>query len=378
MKILDRIKNFIFPEQVYSGIKLMSQRNYGSYLYDGQYYKSDIVRSAIRPFASFVGKLEPQTRGNKNALLEELLKNPNPFMTMQVMLEKTANCLKLNNNAFIGIYRNAQGKAISLFPVSALSARKIYSESGKLSIEFTLTNGNRQIFDYENVIHIRKDFTAEDDIFGDSPADTFKNLMEVVQTSDNSIISAVKNGGVIQWLVKYHETYKAGHLKEKARGFSKDFLEDGSSVVATDAGADVTQIQPHDYVPNGSLQASAKQRIYSYLGTNENIVQSNYSEAQFQAYYESEIEPVSKQLSEEFTRKILSLEDRLNGTEIIFSSNSLQFASMQTKLNLLQMVDRGAMTPNEWRAVLNLSAIEGGDEVIRRLDTAVIKEQKDE
>jgi hypothetical protein len=48
-------------------------------------------------------------------------------------------------------------------------------------------------------------------------------------------------------------------------------------------------------------------------------------------------------------------------------------ASIGTKLNLLQMVDRGAMTPNEWRAVFNLIPVDGGDTPIRRLDTAAVK-----
>lgn len=33
------------------------------------------------------------------------------------------------------------------------------------------------------------------------------------------------------------------------------------------------------------------------------------------------------------------------------------------------MVDRGALTPNEWRKIFNLAPVEGGDEPIRRLDT---------
>ena len=45
---------------------------------------------------------------------------------------------------------------------------------------------------------------------------------------------------------------------------------------------------------------------------------------------------------------------------------------MSTKLGLQAMVDRGAMLPNEWRAVLNLAPLPGGDEPIRRLDTAVV------
>ena len=38
------------------------------------------------------------------------------------------------------------------------------------------------------------------------------------------------------------------------------------------------------------------------------------------------------------------------------------------------MVDRGAMTPNEWRSILSLGPIEGGSKPIRRLDTALVKE----
>ena len=44
--------------------------------------------------------------------------------------------------------------------------------------------------------------------------------------------------------------------------------------------------------------------------------------------------------------------------------------SMSTKLALVQMVDRRALSPNEWRGVFNLAPVEGGDEYIMRLDTA--------
>ena len=37
---------------------------------------------------------------------------------------------------------------------------------------------------------------------------------------------------------------------------------------------------------------------------------------------------------------------------------------------MVAMVDRGALTPNEWRQMFNLAPVEGGDKPIRRLDTA--------
>src|SRR5690606_4132465 len=88
------------------------------------------------------------------------------------------------------------------------------------------------------------------------------------------------------------------------------------------------------------------------------------------------IEPMAMQISGEYTRKIFSRTERGHGNKIIFEASSLQYASMATKLNLVQMVDRGSLTPNEWREVMNLGPIEGGDQPIRRLDTALVNENE--
>lgn len=51
---------------------------------------------------------------------------------------------------------------------------------------------------------------------------------------------------------------------------------------------------------------------------------------------------------------------------------------MGTKLRLVAFVDRGILSPNEVREILNLVPIEGGDIYIRRLDTAPIDEKEEE
>jgi len=45
----------------------------------------------------------------------------------------------------------------------------------------------------------------------------------------------------------------------------------------------------------------------------------------------------------------------------MFESNRMQYMSTADKLKLVLMVDRGAMTANEWREVMNMAPIEGGD-----------------
>ena len=111
------------------------------------------------------------------------------------------------------------------------------------------------------------------------------------------------------------------------------------------------------------------QRIYGHFNTNDKIVHGSYTEDEWISYFESAVEPDIIQLSNEYTRKIFSRRERGYGNKIIFEASSLAFASMTTKLNLVQLVDRGIMVPNEMRAIFNWAPIPGGDQPIRRLDT---------
>ena len=112
------------------------------------------------------------------------------------------------------------------------------------------------------------------------------------------------------------------------------------------------------------------------FNTNDKIVQSRYSEDEWNSYYEAEVEPIVIDLNNEFTRKLFTRKERGFGNKIMFSAINLATASMSTKLGLVAMVDRGALSPNEWRQVLGLAPVEGGDNQIRRLDTAVVNQIK--
>ena len=78
------------------------------------------------------------------------------------------------------------------------------------------------------------------------------------------------------------------------------------------------------------------------------------------------------QLGGEYTRKLFTRRERVFGNKIIFEASLWDSASISTKLNLLQMVDRGSLLPDEWRAAFHMGPIPGGDQPIRRLDTAYV------
>lgn len=357
---------------------MVTETGNGFYSWDGKLFQSDIVRACIRPKTKAIGKLIAKhirndginIKVNPEPYMRFLLEEPNPYMSGQVMQEKIANQLALNNNAFILIIRDEYNIPCELYPIPCVSAEAVYINN-ELYLKFYYQNGNKSMFPYKEIIHLRDDFN-NNDIFGESPAKALTQLMEIVTTTDQGIIKAIKNSSVIKWLLKYSTPLRPEDLKRNVEDFVKNYLDVESSTFGAagiDAKGDAIRIEPKDYVPNALQIDRTTQRIYSFFNTNEKIVSSTYTEDEWNSYYESVIEPIALQMGYEYTRKLFSRRERGFGNRIYFDAGNLQCASLSTKLALQAMVDRGALTPNEWRETLNLSPIEGGDTPIRRLDT---------
>lgn len=369
-----------------AGVELMQQVGNNYISWNGTIYDSDIVRSCIRPKVKATGKLvakhlrdvvdaegHHELKVNPSTAIRFILDEPNPLMTGQMLQEKLATQLCLNSNAFALIIRDDYGSPMEIYPVIARTVDAVYDSAGKLRLKFTLNNNKVYEFPYEDIIHLRQDFN-ENDIFGTPIAPVLVPLLDVVTTTDQGVINAIKNSSIIRWLLKFTNSMRKEDLKSQAKDFADNFLatSEGMGVAAVDAKADAQQINPTDYVPNAAQMDRTTKRIFDLFNTNDAIVSSKYTEEQYNSYFDAEVEPVLIQLGGEYTRKLFTRRERVFGNKIVFEASAWDSASISTKLNLQAMVDRGALTPNEWRATLNLAPVPGGDDPIRRLDTAAV------
>lgn len=365
-------------------LKLVTETGNGFFNFNGNLYQSDIIRACIRPKAKAIGKLTGKHIRkvkdgiviNPDVYLKFLLEEPNPYMTGQVFQEKMAIQLELNNNAFALIVRDENGFPVQLYPVPAYGVQAKYKKDGTLYLRFNLRNGKILEADYTDFIHLRQDFN-DNDLFGDSPAPALTPLMEVVTTIDQGLIKSVQNSSVIRWLMKFKSALRPEDIKLNIKEFTQTYLDvdsEYSGVVGSDTKYDLEQVKTEaGFVINAAQMKEVAKRIYDFFGTNEAIVQNKWKEDEWNSYYEGQIEPVNKQMQGEYTRKLFTRKERGFGNTIMFDSSSLAYASMSSKLQLVQLVDRGMMTPNEARLILNLSPIEGGNIPIRRLDTAPVE-----
>ena len=358
--------------------QLVTEKGNGAYIWNGKIYDSDIVRSCIAPYVKAIGKLvgnhvfdgQKELKVNPEPYMKVLLENPNPLMSAQKFQEKMAAQLILNGNAFASITRDRNGIPVELFPLPAIGVEAEY-RGNSLYLKFTLDNGKIYTFNYDDIIHLRTNY-YDNDIFGNSLMPTLAPLLKISTTIDDGIVKTVKNSNVIRWLLKATGSLREDDLRKISENFAKAYTSAESTtggVAATDPRVEVTQVKSNDYIPNFEILESVKSRIYSVFGVSEKIVQGNYTEDEWNSFYESSIEPIALDFANEYTRKLFSIKKRSYGNKIIFEASNLACATISTKLNFLRMVDRGALTPNEWREIFNLAPVEGGDEPIRRLDT---------
>jgi len=338
-------------------------------------YASDLVRSCIRPLAEHSSKANVVCVNDPR--LERILNySPNMYMTGKDFLYKVRVRLELYNNCFIYIARDDKGKAIGFYPVPYESFEALEYGNG-LYIKFTFTNGKTTTISWKDLAIVRKDYN-ESDIAGDDN-NAIIGMLQLISTTNEGVANAVKSTANLRGILKSTKGMLAPEdIKKQKDAFVKDYLslENEGGIASLDASQDFTPITMNPTIANWEQMKEFRENVYRYFGVNDYIIKSEYNEYQMEAFYEGRIEPFLVALSLELTRKVYTERELGFGNKIVYESNRMQYASNTTKLNMIQLVDRAVLTPNELRMIFNLAPYEGGDEFVRRLDTMPINDKQ--
>ena len=312
----------------------------GDYQANGNLADSDIVGAIANVIASNVGKLQPQIvrrtdtgLSARNDYLSRLLSlRWSPEMDAYSALYKMASDLVYHSNAYAAVFYTPDFTRVSsIVPVAASNVRIWEDENGVLLFRFRWDYDKKDYtLPYQDVIHIKSRFDKKR-FMGTAPDRQLKNTLELkkkVKEFQEAYMSASNDGGVagLDNSMSFHE------------------------VKQTPPNIPVVQSQ---YL---------RDNIYRYYGVNEKILTSTFTETEWNSFYENVIEPISIQLSLEFTFKLLSERERGFGNKVIFTANRLQYATLQTRMAIGgAMYDRGIITINELRELMYYEPIEGGD-----------------
>lgn len=379
MEIRSLLKNIFgkaSPKKILTKLKMLSGYDAIYTAVGDKVYQSKVAREVIDRIATNCGKLVPKhmqmgqhVYGDINYLLEY---EPNPLMTKYDFLYKVISQLYAESNAFIYIAKDREGMIKGFYPVLAQDQKLYEDESGNIYLKFKFINNQEYTVRYERLIHLRK-FYNQNDIFGDN-SNILRTDLEAVHTASEGIRNAIVTATSLKGILKYENAMlKAKDLKENKEQFEADFLsmKNKSGIAALDGKATFQEINMKPITLDEAQLKRLNYNIYDYYGVNEKIINNSFDEEEWNAFFEGVIEPIAIQMSDEFTRKIFTRDAIKRGNRIIFSSNRLQYASLNTKIKLIEtMMPYGTITVDEAREVVDMAPIGGeqGSKILQSLN----------
>ncbi len=346
----------------------------GEYQASSDLYTSDVIGSIAHAIGQNLGKLTPQVIRKdikgltvKDDYLAKLLSlRWSPEITPFDGLYKIASDLVYKSNAFAVIFYNDDfTRVTSIVPVTVSSFR-IWEdeETGNTFIRFVWEYDKKEYtLPYQSVIHIKARYNKKRFI-GTPPEAQLKTTLELLDTTGESLRNAVKNSANLKGYLKYNNFADDKELEKKVKEFQAAYMNaaNDGGIAGLDNSMEFHEIaQRTNQIPVDQSNFF-RENIYRYYLINEKILNSTYSEAEWNAFYEAVIEPIALQLSLEFTFKLLTEREIGFGNKIIFTANRLQYATLQTRVAIgSQLYDRGIITINEYRELMYYEPIEGGD-----------------
>jgi HK97 family phage portal protein len=351
--------------------------------FQGGVYEMELTRAAIHTFATHISKAVPIIKGSKYKNLEQILRTrPNDIMTTSQFLYKLATIYKAENNAFIiPIYEERNhGKVVGFYPVAG-SSTEIVRVGPKLLLKYKIypDNSAEQSFaiPYEEVGHLRSHYYRKE-LYGESN-NALVPTMNLLSTQQQAIIQSVQQSATIRFMAKLTNILKPEDVKkeqERLRDMNLGIGNNGGVFMYDNKYADVKQVDSKPFTVDAEQTKLINESVYNYFGTNEAILQSRATESEWEAFYESQLEPFLIELSQVMTNMIFTYNE--SQSFLVWEASRLQYASAQTKLALItQLFDRGFITHNDGRTIFNMPPRDDGDKFYIRREYAEVNKLDD-
>lgn len=228
-------------------------------------YASDVVQQALKCIVDEMKKLNPtHVRYKDNdpipvtGNIQSVLEYPNPLMTTSEFLEKVVWLLLLNYNAFIipTYYTweekqvDASGNTITverrryeaLYPINPNQVDFLQDPSGKLFVKFWFANGETTTIAYDDVIHIRYNYSVNEYMGGGfSGQPDHAALLKTLELNHQlleGVAKAMKASYAVNGVVKYNTLLDDGKTEAALQELETKLSNSESGFLPLDLKAD--------------------------------------------------------------------------------------------------------------------------------------------
>lgn len=334
-------------------------------------YASDVVQQAINCIIREMKKLEPRhvardERGDyipQFDKIQHVLNHPNRIMTTTDFVEKVIWNLFFNYNSFILPTWNERGELDALYPIQPTQVDFLQDKSGRLYIKLQFANNYEGTLPYDDIIHIRYNFSVNDYMGGNvSGQPDYKSLLKTLElnhTMLEGVGKALKSSFAINGVVQYNTLIDEKKMEENMKRITDALNNNESGFLGIDLKGTFTPFTRQIQMVDADTLKFIDEKILRHFGVPICILTGDYTTEQYNAFYQKTLEPLIISISQAFT-KTLFTERAIDGFghRILFYTKELEFLSTNQKLEMVKLLgDRGQLYDNEVRSILGLSPL---------------------
>lgn len=339
--------------------------------YGQDIYASDVVQQAVACVVHEMKKLRPRhvRSAGPDAVavpgpVQAVLDAPNPVMTTSDMLEKITWSLYLNYNAFVVPQWSADGRLEALWPVQPSTVTFLQDASGTMFIQFQFPNLYQCVLRYDDVIHIRMNYSVAELMGGDAMGQPdHKALLKTLELNDvllQGVSKALKSSFAINGVVKYNTLMDDGKTDAALKELTEHLAKSESGFLPMDLKGEFIPIKREAKVVDEATLKFLDEKILRYFGVPLCILTGDFTKEQYEAFYQKTLEPLIASYTQAFTKTLFTRRESYGyGNRVVFYAEELVFMTMSQKLELVRLLgDSGALYENEKREIFGLAPLD--------------------
>lgn len=340
-------------------------------------YASDVVQQAVKCIVDEMKKLNPthvRYNGNDpvpvNGNIQKVLNNPNQLMTTSEFLEKTVWLLLLNYNVFIlptyYVWTDTDGTEkryyTGLYPLKPTQVDFIEDGADQLYVKMRFENNFETTIKYDNLIHIRYNFSVNEymggDVSGQPDHGPLLKTLELNATLLQGIAKAMKASYAINGVIKYNTMLDDGKTEIALKELETKLQNSESGFLPLDLKAEFTPLERKVELVDEPTLKFIDEKILRNWGVPLPILTGDYTKAQYEAFYQKTLEPLIISISQAFTKKLFTDGQKSFGNVIKLYPKDLIFMTMDQTLEMVKMLSNtGGLYENEKRAAFGLAPL---------------------
>lgn len=342
-------------------------------------YASDVVQQALKCIVDEIAKLNPKHiryKGQdpvpvKGSTIQDVLNDPNQLMTTADFLEKITWLLLLNYNVFIipTYYTWVDEKTgqerryyESLYPVKPVDVIFIEDAGGRLFVTFTFENGYTTTIKYDDIIHIRYNYSLNEFMGGNRIGEPdHAPLLETLELNKQllkGIAKAMNASYTVNGVVKYNTLMDDGKTEAALKDLENKLANNVNGFLPLDLKAEFIPIQRTSALVDKDTLAFIDEKILRNFGVPLPILTGDYNKEQYEAFYQKTLEPLINKMSQAFTKKVFTKREKAFGNKIQLYPKDLVFMTVGQTLDMINILSpTGGLFENEKRVYLGLEPL---------------------